>query len=51
MHVSCIEVEAFSHASFCSKGEAPIHVAACEGKLYCLELLISKNADVNVQDK
>ena len=42
---------AFSHAGFCSDGQAPIHKAAVGGHLSALELLIAKNADVNARDK
>ena len=40
---------AFAHACFCSDGKAPIHSAAEGGHSSALELLIAKNADVNVR--
>ncbi len=33
------------------KRQTPIHLAACEGNLECLELLINKGADVNAKDE
>jgi hypothetical protein len=33
------------------EGRAPIHCAAIGGHLSCLELLLTRNADVNVKDK
>ena len=42
---------AFSHACFFSDGQAPIHFAAGHGHSSALELLVAKNADMNVQDK
>ena len=51
VRVSLIEGGAFSHACFCSDGEAPIHWAARGGHSSTLELLIAKNADVNARDK
>ena len=49
----CDEIErgARSYACCCRDGRAPIHRAAAEGHTSTVELLISKNADVNVQDK
>jgi ankyrin repeat protein len=39
------------HACFCSNGMAPIHLAAGGGHSSALELLVSKNADVNAKDE
>ncbi len=49
--VRLIEGGAFSHACFCREGRAPIHFAVLESRSSCLELLIAKNADLNVRDK
>ena len=46
-----IEGGASSHACCCRDGVAPVHVAAGLGHLSFLELLLTKNADVNAQDK
>jgi hypothetical protein len=51
MRVGLIVGGAFSHAFYCRFGMAPIHRAAYQGYSSALELLIAKNADVNVQDK
>ena len=42
-----------SHAPVfrCRDGEAPIHKAAYGGHFSCVELLLSRNADVNAQTK
>ena len=39
-----------SHACCCSRFEAPIHLAAEQGDLSCLEFLVTRGADVNSQD-
>ena len=51
--VQCCGIEggASSHACCCRNGEAPIHKAVVGGHLSCLELLLTRNADVNVQDE
>jgi ankyrin repeat protein len=41
---------AVSHACCCRNGYAPIHKAAFYGHLSCLEFLVARGADVNVQD-
>jgi hypothetical protein len=41
----------FSDARCCRDGRAPVHVAASEGHLSCLEFLVGRNADVNAQTK
>ncbi len=46
-----IEGGARSDACRCRDGIAPIHLAARGGHVSTVELLISKNVDVNVQDK
>ena len=46
-----IEGGASSHACCCSNCYTPIHVLAGRGYLPCLELLLTKNADVNAQTK
>ena len=46
-----IEGGASSHACCGRDGRAPIYWAAEGGHLSCLELLLSRNADVNVQDE
>ncbi len=46
-----IEGGASSHSCCCRDGTTPIHWVAEEGDLYCLELLLTCNADVNFQDK
>jgi hypothetical protein len=40
-----------SDACCCRDGKASIHLAAWGGHTSTVELLISKSADVNVQDK
>ena len=49
----CDEIErgARSYACCCRGEQAPIHRAAAKGHTSTVELLISKNADVNVQDE
>ncbi len=42
---------AFSHACFCSRGQAPIYWAARGGHSSTVELLIANDADVNARDK
>ena len=53
--VQCAECErervALSHAFGCRHGSAAIHKAAEGGHLSCLELLITNNADIDVQDE
>ena len=39
-----------SHACFCRSGQAPIHLAASNGFLPCLEWLVAKGADYHAQD-
>ena len=51
MHVRLIEGGAFSHACFCSRGQAPIHWATEKGHSSTVELLIAKKADVNARNK
>ena len=46
-----MERVALSHAFGCRHGSAAIHKAAEGGHLSCLELLITKNADIDVQDE
>ncbi len=41
---------AMSHAWFCRSGRAPIHFAASNGHLPCLEWLVAKDADFHAQD-
>jgi hypothetical protein len=38
-----------SDACCCRMSSAPIHLAAVGGHLSCLELLLTRNADVNAQ--
>ena len=45
------EREALSHVFFCRHGSAPIHKAAEGGHLSSLELLVTNNADIDVQDE
>ncbi len=51
MRVRLIEGGAFSHACFCSYGQAPIHLAANRGHSSIVELLIANDADVNARNK
>ncbi len=51
MRVRLIEGGAFSHACFCSYGQAPIHLAAGQGHSSTVELLIANDADVIARDK
>ena len=46
-----IERGARSYACHCSNGHAPIHKAAEGGHISTVELLISKSANVHVQNK
>ena len=41
---------AMSHAWFCRSGRVPIHFAASNGHLPCLEWLVAKGADFHAQD-
>ena len=45
------EREAPSHVFVCRHGSAHIHKAAEGGHLSCLKLLITNNADIDVQDE
>ena len=42
---------AVSHACCCRDGWAPIHKAAYNGHLSCLEFLVARGADVHAQDE
>ena len=42
---------AVSHACCCRDGQAPIHLAAKNGNLSCLELFVARGADVHAQTK
>jgi hypothetical protein len=41
---------AMSHACCCRSGRAPIHFAASNDRLPCLEWLVAKGADVHARD-
>ena len=50
--VLCVELKGMlSHSCFYRSYEASIHLAARGGHFSCLEWLLTKNADVNAQDK
>ena len=46
-----VEGGAVSHACCCRDGEAPIHLAAKNGNVLCLEFLVARGADVHAQTK
>jgi ankyrin repeat protein len=50
-YVCEIEGGASCNACCCRDGSAPIHKAALGGHLSCLELLLTRNADVNALDE
>jgi ankyrin repeat protein len=49
--VGLIEGGAVSHACCCRDGWAPIHSAAANGQLSCLEFLVARGADVHALTK
>ncbi len=49
--VVLVEGGAVSHACCCRDGQAPIHKAAKDGHLSCVEFLVARGADVHAQDE
>jgi hypothetical protein len=47
--VVLIEDGAVSHACCCRDGAAPIHMAAFQDHLSCVEFLVARGADVHAQ--